>query len=163
MEDPPTGAIGAVGGPAAREERQALARRVGDYLTHAASAAGFDVRQRAGGRAQLAGKLGVSITTVSRTLEGKTLPLPSQLTTWASVLGLDHQQLLRESGLIPPEPGAERSTRAVASTPPTPDEAMDAWGITDPKIRTMLSGSIEQARGLQRQVDDADRGATARG
>lgn len=155
MEDPPHGVT--------REERQTVARHVGAYLTKAATAAGFDVRQRAGGRAQLAGRLNVSLTTVSRTLEGKTLPMPSQLTSWASVLGLDHQQLLFESGLIPSESDPDAPNADVASPTLTPEAAMDAWEITDPKIRTMLAGNIRQARELQQETDAADRGATARG
>ncbi|MFJ6085078.1 transcriptional regulator [Streptomyces sp. NPDC092369] len=155
MEDPPHGST--------REERQAVAQRVGAYLTKAATAAGFDVRQRAGGRAQLADLLNVSLTTVSRTLDGKTLPMPSQLTSWASVLHLDHQQLLLESGLIPSKPSPETPNRDVASAELTPEAAMDAWEITDPKIRKMLAGNIGQAVELQREIDAADPGATARG
>lgn len=155
MEDPPQGN--------AREERQALAGHVGAYLTERATSAGFDVRQRAGGRAQLAALLKVSITTVSRTLDGKTLPLPSQLNAWANVLGIDHDELLVESGLIPRKQPPEAAKEEVTSAALTPDVAMDAWGISDPKIRKMLNGTIEQAIELQRGIDAADRGATARG
>ena len=147
-----------------RGERQALARRVGEYLTDAATAAGYDVRPRAGGRAQLATSIGVSLTTISRTLEGKTLPLPSQLTAWASVLGLDQREMLVNSGMLPPEHGPQPPARRVASVTLTPEEAMDAWGITDLRIRTMLSGNIVQAIELQKDLDaDDSRGATARG
>lgn len=154
MDDPPHSAT--------RDERQALAQRVGDYLTDRATKAGFDVRRRAGGRAQLASLIGVSITTVSRTLEGKTLPLPSQLTAWASVLGIDHEEMLIESGLLPKRP-SQSTAKEVPSAALTPDAAMDAWGITDPKIRTMLNGNIQQAIQLQHEIDAAGRGATARG
>ncbi|MER8030640.1 helix-turn-helix transcriptional regulator [Streptomyces bauhiniae] len=151
MEDPPT----------TREEHQELARRVGSYLAKAAEAAGFDVRTRAGGRAQLAARLGVSVTTVTRTLEGRTIPLPSQLASWAKVLGLDHRQMMVESGLIPEETGPTATHDAVASL--TPNAALDAWNITDPKIRKMLLGAIEQGRDLQREIDATARGAEARG
>ncbi len=41
---------------------------------------------------------------------------------------------------------------------------MDAWGITDLRIRTLLSGNIVQAIELQKDLDaDDSRGATARG
>lgn len=140
-----------------------LAKRVGAYLTDRSMKAGFDVRQRAGGRAQLTELLGVSLTTVSRTLDGKTLPLPTQLTAWASVLGIDHDALLMESGLIPRRQPPESADEAEPSAALTPDAAMDAWGLTDPKIRTTLNGNIEQAIQLQRQIEAADRGATARG
>ncbi|MGV9427152.1 helix-turn-helix domain-containing protein [Streptomyces sp. NPDC003656] len=152
-EDPPT--------LISREERRTVARRLGRFLTEAAERAGYDVRQRVGGRAQLAGRLGVHVTTVSRVLEGESIPLPSQLTQWATVLGVDHHQMLVESGLIPDETGPKAESGAVASL--TPDAAMDSWEITDPIIRRMLAGAIKQARDLQREVAAAARGAEARG
>ncbi|MGV9428612.1 transcriptional regulator [Streptomyces sp. NPDC003656] len=175
-----------------RGGRQAQARRVGAYLTAVATAAGYDVRRRQGGRAQLAAVTGLSLTTISRTLDGKTLPLPAQLATWAAVLNLDHGRMLMESGIIPAQRGprdAERGERravslvrephveethvhaphlhegpcidpfspavfsALASL--SPDEAMNAWGITDPVLRRTLTGSIVQAVQLQRELDAA--------
>ncbi|MEW2132916.1 transcriptional regulator [Streptomyces sp. NPDC005435] len=180
-----------------RGGRQAQARRVGAYLTAVATAAGYDVRRRQGGRAQLAAVTGLSLTTISRTLDGKTLPLPAQLATWAAVLNLDHGRMLMESGIIPAQRGprdAERGERQAAShvqpsrvqAPPvqtspvqsahvhegpcidpfspavfsalaslSPDEAMNAWGLTDPVLRRTLTGSIVQAVQLQRELDAA--------
>jgi transcriptional regulator with XRE-family HTH domain len=147
-----------------RAKRQAQAGRVGAYLTQAAAAEGYDVRPRQGGRAQLAAATGLSLTTISRTLDGKTLPLPSQFSTWATVLRLDHRSMLVESGLIPAEQGPDLPSRAVTSAPLSPDEAMNAWGITDPIIRKTLNASIVQAIKLQEEIDAADdRGAAARG
>ncbi|MDT0470469.1 transcriptional regulator, partial [Streptomyces sp. DSM 41699] len=88
-------------------KRQAQAQRVAAYLTGVATAAGYDVRRRQGGRAQLAAATGLSLTTISRTLDGKTVPLPSQLATWATVLNLDHRRILVESGLIPEQRGPQ--------------------------------------------------------
>ncbi|WP_158685055.1 transcriptional regulator [Streptomyces sp. LaPpAH-108] len=185
-----------------RGVRQAQARRVGAYLTAVATAAGYDVRRRQGGRAQLAAMTGLSLTTISRTLDGKTLPLPAQLATWAAVLNLDHGRMLLESGIIPAQRGprdVEHGERraasparephvqgphvpdaqvqdpqvqachvhdgpcidpfspAVFSAPASlsPDEAMNAWGITDPVLRRTLTGSIVQAVQLQRELDAA--------
>ncbi|MFJ6540589.1 multiprotein-bridging factor 1 family protein [Streptomyces sp. NPDC091385] len=152
-EDPPT--------TISREERRALARRFGVFLTAAAERAGYDVRQRAGGRAQLANRLGVAVTTVSRALDGESIPLPSQQALWAKVLGVDHHQMMVESGLIRDETGPKAESGAVASL--TPDAAMDSWEITDPIIRRMLAGAITQARDLQREIAAAARGAEARG
>ncbi|MFD0502229.1 hypothetical protein ACFQ0G_52480 [Streptomyces chiangmaiensis] len=46
----------------------------------------------------------------------------------------------------------------------SPDEAMNAWGITDPIIRKTLSGSIAQAIQLQEELDAAgDFGVVALG
>ncbi|MFG2478824.1 hypothetical protein [Streptomyces fagopyri] len=99
---------------------------------------------------------GLSLTTISRTLDGKTLPLPSQLTTWATVLNLDHRTMLVETGHIPEQRGPQDVNRDAAPEPLSPDEAMDMWGITDPIIRKTLSGSIVQAIRLQKELDSAD-------
>ncbi|MFS4097318.1 transcriptional regulator [Streptomyces sp. AF1A] len=152
-----------------RAKRQAQAQRIGAFLTQAATACGYDVRRRQGGRAQLAAATGLSLTTVSRTLDGKTLPLPSQLTTWATVLNLDHRRILVESGLIPEQRGPQSPRRQpnTAPLPPntaplspntatlSPDEAMTAWRITDPIIRRTLNGSILHAIELQAEIDAA--------
>jgi hypothetical protein len=156
MEDPPHGS---------RARRQAQARRVGAFLTAVATAAGYDVRRRQGGRAQLAAVTGLSLTTISRTLDGKTLPLPSQLTTWATVLNLDHRRMLVESGLIPEQRGPQTVEKdVVVASVLSVQEAMDAWGITDPIIRKTLGGSITQAIQLQKELDSTgDWGAVALG
>ncbi|MET8639466.1 transcriptional regulator, partial [Streptomyces sp. NPDC004680] len=103
--------------------------------------------------------------TISRTLDGKTLPLPSQLTTWATVLNLDHRRMLVESGLIPEQRGPQTVEKDVeVLSVLSAQEAMDAWGITDPIIRKTLSGSIAQAIQLQEELDAAgDWGAVALG
>lgn len=146
-----------------RTRRQAQARRVGAYLTRAATAAGYDVRRRQGGRAQLAAATGLSLTTVSRTLDGKTMPLPSQLTTWATVLNLDHRGILVESGLIPEQRGPQSAGRERKPAALSPDEAMTAWGITDPIIRRTLNGSIVHAIELQGEIDAAESWGAAAG
>ncbi|MBJ6641861.1 transcriptional regulator [Streptomyces sp. DHE7-1] len=138
-----------------RTLRQAQAQRIGAYLTQAATAAGYDVRRRHGGRAQLAAVTGLSLTTISRTLDGKTLPLSSQLSTWATVLNLDHRRVLVESGLIPEQRGPESQRRGPAPATLSPDEAMTAWRITDPIIRRTLNGSIVHAIALQAEIDAA--------
>lgn len=156
MEDPPS---------ETREQRRARAKRFGAYLTAVATQAGFDVRPRQGGQAQLARLTGLNLTTVGRTLEGKTLPLPSQMERWASALGRTVREMLVESGTIPDsESGNQPAIREVPSAPLTPEAAADAWGITDPKIRSMLVGNIVHAIRLQQETDAADgRGAVARG
>ncbi len=145
-----------------RAKRQAQAQRVGAYLTQAATAAGYDVRRRKGGRAQLAAATGLSLTTISRTLDGKTLPLSSQLTTWATVLGLDHGRVLVEIGLIPEQRGPHSPRRGPGAAALSPDEAMTAWRITDPIIRRTLNGSIVHAIELQAEIDAAARSGAGR-
>ncbi|MGX4694477.1 transcriptional regulator [Streptomyces sp. JNUCC 63] len=155
MEDP---------GQGSRARRQAQARRVAAYLTAMATAAGYDVRRRKGGRAQLAAVTGLSLTTISRTLEGRTLPLPSQLARWATVFNLDHRVMLVESGLIPEQREPHGAGRRATAAALSPEEAMNAWGITDPIIRRTLNGSIVHAIRLQEEIDAADDGeAVARG
>lgn len=144
MDDPPHGIRG---------RRQAQARRIGAYLTTVATAAGYDVRRRQGGRAQLAAVTGLSLTTISRTLDGKTSPLPSQLATWAAVLDLDPRVILTESGLIPEQRGSGSVHQEAAPAALSPDEAMNAWGITDPIIRRTLNGSIVHAIRIQEEID----------
>ncbi|MFJ2717521.1 helix-turn-helix domain-containing protein [Streptomyces sp. NPDC087437] len=139
-----------------RTGRQAQTRRVGAYLSAAATAAGYDIRRRRGGRAQLAALTGLSLTTISRTLDGRTLPLPSQLAKWATVLNLDHRAMLVDSGLIPEQRGPRTASREAASAALSPNEAMNAWGISDPIIRKTLNASIVHAIRLQEELDAAD-------
>jgi hypothetical protein len=148
-----------------QEERRARAQRFGAYLTRAATHAGYDVRPRMGGRKRLAHDLGLNLTTVSRTLDGGSIPLPSQMQRWARTLGIDHQEMLVRGGLLPDsEEGNESAIQEVVSRSITPEEAADAWGITDPTIRSMLIGNIRNAVQLQKEKDAAGgRGAVARG
>ncbi|MFJ8006172.1 helix-turn-helix domain-containing protein [Streptomyces fagopyri] len=147
-----------------REERKARVKAFGAYLTRKATAAGFDVEPRRGGRAELARLLDTKPTTISRTLDGETLPLPQQITKWAKALGVDPREMLVESGVLPSEQAPEPTIREVASSKITPDEAVDAWGVSDPKIRSMLLHFIVYALRLQQETDAADgRGAVARG
>ncbi|QIY66361.1 transcriptional regulator [Streptomyces sp. RPA4-2] len=147
-----------------REERKARVKAFGTYLTRKAIEAGFDVRPYKGGRAELARLLDTKPTTISRTLDGETLPLPQQVTKWAKILRVDPREMLVESGALPSEHGPEPSIRAVPSSTLTPEDAADAWGISDPKIRSMLLGGIFHAIQLQKETDAAEgRGAVARG
>ncbi|MGW0800313.1 transcriptional regulator [Streptomyces sp. NPDC002692] len=147
-----------------REERRARVKAFGAYLTRKATEAGFDVEPRRGGRTELARLLDTKATTISRTLDGETLPLPPQVMRWAKVLGVDPREMLVESGVLPSEEGPEPAIREVRSAPLTPEEAFDEWGISDPKIRSLLLVTIDQAIRLQEESDAEDsRGAVARG
>ncbi|MDT0470246.1 hypothetical protein RM764_46400, partial [Streptomyces sp. DSM 41699] len=88
-------------------------------------------------------------------LDGKTVPLPSQLATWATVLNLDHRRILVESGLIPEQRGPQSRRREPKGATLSPDEAMTAWKITDPIIRRTLNRSIVHAIELQAEIDAA--------
>ncbi len=127
------------------------ARRVGAFLTAVATAAGYDVRRRQGGRAQLAAVTGLSLTTISRTLDGKTLPLPSQLTTWATVLNLDHRRMLVESGLIPEQRGPQSVEKdVVVASVLSAQEAMVRGGSPIPSSARRSAGASPRRSSCRR-------------
>ncbi|MET8609703.1 helix-turn-helix domain-containing protein [Streptomyces misionensis] len=155
------------------EDQTEVARRFGALVTEYALRAGYDVRPGGGGRAALARELGMSQSAVGRFLDGKSLPHPQKFPQIAQTLGIDVRNLLVEAGVISSEAwpeGASPDVRSVTSRsqPLTPEAAMDAWGITDPMIRSMLLSQINTARLLQAgQVEESgnsrDGGAAARG
>ncbi|MFJ2882373.1 MULTISPECIES: helix-turn-helix domain-containing protein [unclassified Streptomyces] len=135
----------------------------GAFLTEAAMHAGFDVRPRAGGRKELAEVTGISRSAISRTLEGKTLPLPSQMQALAKAVGVDLRTMLEKGNVISGESWTEPPERHVASASLTPEDAADAWGITNVLVRKMLLGQIEQAIRLQQESETEGVDAASRG
>jgi len=105
----------------------------------------------------------MSQSAVSRMLDGKTLPMPHQYEAIASALNVDVRNLLLSAGVISAHSWPEASNLDVPSVttrsqPLSPEEAADAWGITDPSIRSMLINTIEQAISLQHRADQSERG-----
>lgn len=86
---------------------------------------------------------------------GKTLPKPSQFEHIARAVGTTVNNLMQAAEIISSQDSPESSIPDVLSvtsqSPLTPQAAADAWGITDPTIRTMLITNIEQAIRLQRE------------
>lgn len=142
---------------------QETARTFAAFLRSAAIKAGYDLTPGAGGRKRLAEDTGISPSAISRTLEGLTLPRPSQMEKLARVVGKDLQTMLVRGNVISGESWNGSNDPHVRSASLTPEDAADSWGITDPKIRTLLIGSIEQAIRLQHQADTEGDGAASRG
>lgn len=132
------------------------ARRFGDLITELATAAGFDLRPGAGGRAALARKTGMSASAVSRMLKGETMPMPHQLEAIARAVGADVRTLLVTAGVISSQSWQKDANSAVTSAtsqPLSPDAVADMWGLSDPMIRQMFLGGAQTALRLQRDVD----------
>ncbi|MFD8774562.1 XRE family transcriptional regulator [Streptomyces sp. NPDC059916] len=130
-------------------------------MSEFAKEAGYDLRSGAGGRSALARDIGsMSASAVSRMLDGKTLPMPHQFEGIARAVNTDVRTLLVTAGVISPNSWPKDAKANVRSATPrsqitSPEEAADAWGITDPGIRSMLIGSIEQAIRLQAEAASA--------
>ncbi|WP_433856748.1 helix-turn-helix domain-containing protein [Streptomyces kronopolitis] len=128
-------------------------------MSEFAKQAGYDLKSGAGGRSALARDIGsMSASAVSRMLDGKTLPMPHQYEGIARAVKTDVRTLLVTAGVISANSWPKDVTTDVRSATPqspntSPEEAADAWGITDPGIRSMLIGSIEQAIRLQDEAD----------
>lgn len=136
------------------------AQRFGAYLAEVATRAGFDVTSGAGGRKKLAEATGMSPSAISRTLDGKTLPRPSQLEGLAKAVGVDVQTMLVQANVISGESWTERREPQVRSASLNPEDAADIWGITNPMVRKFLLASIDQAIRLQREETEGSEAAS---
>lgn len=139
------------------------AARFSALVIRLATRKGYDLTPGTGDRAKLADAVGMSRSTFGRMLDGKTLPLPQHFERIAEGLGADVRDLLIEGEVISPESWPKGDSADVRSANPqnpplTPEAAADAWGITDPMIRSMLVGNINHAIQLQRARPDAAAG-----
>lgn len=137
------------------------AQRFGRLVTEAATRAGYDLSPGAGGRIALARATGMSASAVGRMVDGKTLPRPSQFAAIARAVGLNLHELLVHAEIIPPGSWTDPATQGVGSRTITPDEAADAWGITNPMVRKILINAIQQAIRLQAENDAEEDGGGA--
>jgi transcriptional regulator with XRE-family HTH domain len=128
------------------------AQRFGAVVHEAAVRAGYDLRTGSGGRVALARDTGMSASAVGRMLRGETLPRPSQFERIARAVRFDLHDLLVRGGVISEDSGNDLSER-VRSHTITPEEAADAWGITNPMVRKILLADIAQAISLQRDCE----------
>lgn len=131
------------------------AQRFGAVVHAAADRAGYDLRPGAGGRAALAKDTGMSASAVGRMLRGDTLPRPSQFERIARAVHLDLHELLVGGGVISSDSANDLSIR-VRSQPITPENAADAWGISNPMIRRILLANIRQAISMQRDSEQEE-------
>jgi transcriptional regulator with XRE-family HTH domain len=154
------------------EERKEVARRFGALVTQLARDKGIAIESGAGGRKELARKLDINVSMVSRALDGDVLPQIWQFAKWAKVLDYPLRNLMVESGVIGAEDWPEEGAPVVPSghAAPhqvlTPDAAADSWQITNPIIRRGLIASIENALAMQAEENarsGVDGGAAARG
>ncbi|MGC4947803.1 helix-turn-helix domain-containing protein [Streptomyces sp. DT224] len=142
------------------------AETFGQLVKELATRAGYDMETGGSGRGRLAADTGMSISAVGRMVTGKTLPKPNQFEHIARAVGTSVQTLLQAAGVVSTGDWAERDVPDVPSvttqSPLTPEAAADAWGITDPMIRPMLLGNIEQAIRLQHEATERKAASTGR-
>ncbi|MFE0766137.1 helix-turn-helix domain-containing protein [Streptomyces smyrnaeus] len=152
-----------------QSDATSTAERFGALVANLAIEAGYNLDSGGGGRSALARDIGMSPSAVGRMLSGKSLPMPHQLEAIARVVRTDVRTLLVTAGVIsdqswPSDANADVLSATQQSQSPSlsPEAAADAWGITDPGIRSMLLGSIEQAIRLQKASsrEAGDRGET---
>jgi transcriptional regulator with XRE-family HTH domain len=115
------------------------AKRFGDWLMQAMRRAGLDVdTQMGGGRAAFADAVGVSRSTLTRWLQGTTLPEPTKFEPIAEKLGVPVVQMLVETGII-----SIKAANLEPRTNVTPEDIADEWGIEDPSDRALLRATYE--------------------
>ncbi|MEU1815219.1 helix-turn-helix transcriptional regulator [Streptomyces roseifaciens] len=147
---------------------QTTAQRFGALVVKLATKAGYDLSPGAGGRAALARDIGMSPSAVGRMVDGKTLPMTHQFEPIARAVGVDVRDLLVVGGVIsgrgwPKGANADVLSANSQSTPLSPEDVADMWGITEPGIRSMLISSAEQAIRLQNEADSRNNGGEALG
>lgn len=139
------------------------AERFGAWFRAQALRCGYDLTPKSGGRAALAVATGMSASSVGRTLEGRTLPLPSQFEAIARVFNVPVRDVLVEAGIITAESWTEQPTDTVRSHPIPLEQTLEQLGVTDPRLRALLLANVEQAIELSRRPEIPERGHQAHG
>ncbi|MBK3625451.1 XRE family transcriptional regulator [Streptomyces sp. MBT49] len=147
------------------QERGTPAERFGAFMAEAATAAGYDLGPKGGGRSRLAEDTGLSLSSIGRMLAGRTLPMPKHFATLARAVNRPVRSLFEIAEMETGEESADGLIRPIGSVPLTPEEVADMWGITDPALRPLFISTSEQVRRLQREKDHggSNGGAVARG
>jgi transcriptional regulator with XRE-family HTH domain len=150
-----------------RRTDETVRRRFGRLVADAARQSGkYDIDGQ-GGKAKLARDTGLSESAVGRMLRGETLPDPRRFESIAQAVGVPVRQLLIEAEIVSVESLSQEphtGQSQVGSRSITPDEAADAFGLTDPVAREMLYAAIERQRRMSKGADDEQpeqRGGTA--
>jgi transcriptional regulator with XRE-family HTH domain len=138
------------------------AERFGAWFRAQAERCGYDLSPRGGGRAALAAATGMSASSIGRTIEGKTLPMPSQFEVIANLFDVPVRDVLVEAGIISAESWTESPGDPVRSQSFPLEQQLEQLGVTDPKLRAMLLANVEQAIHLSSQ-ERTERGGTAHG
>lgn len=101
-------------------------------------AAGYDLERLSGGRAAFAEAVGVSGATVTRWLQGKSMPDPDKFEPIAKALNVDPIDMLKEIGVLSAKRVTLGHETAVRSRPIAPSQAAAELGIDDPYERDMF-------------------------
>lgn len=123
--------------------------RFAAYLRRAAIAAGYDIdTPRSGARNRLSADTGIPTSTISRTLNGETLPDIRRFQPLADALHIPVTDLLAEAGLITRSAdGTPKTTPPPAETsvpsPQTPADAAIALGIP-PEDRELFIAIVKR-------------------
>lgn len=130
------------------------------WLEPAMRRAGFDLDRLSGGRLAFAEAVGVNPGTVTRWLQGKSMPDPDKFEAIAKALDVDPIDMLYGIGVLSAKTAATSHETAVRSRPITPSEAADELGIDDPRDREMF---IHMVQGFGRRKLNAapDEGSSA--
>jgi transcriptional regulator with XRE-family HTH domain len=136
-----------------------MADQYAAWLARAMRAAGLDIdRQRGGGRKALAEAVGVAPTTVTRWLEARSVPSPEHFEAIADAVGVPVVKMLVENGIISAESVTLEHQSGVRFQP-TPAQAADELGITDPVERARFMRELAQRnRRHLRIADNGDEG-----
>lgn len=119
------------------------------YLRRAARNAGYDIdTPRSGARNQLAADTGIPISTISRTLNGETIPDAKRFQALADALHVHVTDLFTEAGFITRSAdGASETTmrphKTSVRSPHTPEEAAITLGI-HPDDRPLFIALVER-------------------
>ncbi|MGW2692390.1 helix-turn-helix domain-containing protein [Streptomyces sp. NPDC001296] len=96
-----------------------------------ATKAGYDLSSpRSGGKTQLAADTGLSLSTISRTINGQTVPDAYSLQALADAIHVPVTQLLEAAGIA--SPGSLTGNQPPAPTALTVKQAAAGLGITKP-------------------------------
>lgn len=120
---------------------------------------------RPGGKSQLASKIGVGKTTITRWLDGDTEPKPAYYEAIASAMGLKVDVFVVESGLFSAEELTEANASAVRFRPITPSQAVGKLvgelGIDDPDDEAFIRAAVEGALRRRRAQEASAAGEDA--
>lgn len=119
--------------------------RFRQWLATAMRNAGYDIdKQRGGGRAELADRLGVSRSTITRWLEGGSLPGLEFIEPLAAALNVPVTDVLIGAGIL-----SIKQLHPLDRPEPSPEEAFSALGITDPGDMAVVRAMIERMREIR--------------
>lgn len=134
--------------PPSEEIVETPAQRFAELVTDLASRIGYDLSPGTGNRVRFADRVGMSHSSVTRMLNGKTLPHPAQFEHIAREVRCDVRDLFVAAGTISEESWPKPNAPELL----TPYAAVQALGITDPVIRHMLVNGMELALRMQKEA-----------